>query len=206
MSTIKVAPKLHHIALKTDQFQEMCEFYRSLLHFQPTLEIDQVVGFYTFDLVHHRLVIFHDPLLSSEPARKTGMHHVAFSYDTVDDFLHVYKELRSKDIYPFVAVDHGPNTAFYYYDPDYNVIELEIDNYADEPQKALDFMANLNRNPELFTSDPSVMFMAINTEAYLQAWESGATQKELHERSYQGEFVEGAQIQPLPEGFNPAEG
>lgn len=200
---LAITPKLHHIALKTNQFNEMCDFYRSLLNFRPTLEVEQVVGFYTFDLVHHRLVIFNDPSLSSEVPASKGMHHIAFAYDTVDDLMRVYQNFKRNNIHPFIAVNHGPNTAFYYQDPDCNIIELEIDNFA--PQKGLEFMSKMQHNPDLFISDPKIMFMPINPETYLKAWQSGATQAELHERSYAGEFVEGAQNQPLPPSFNPAE-
>lgn len=200
---VAVAPKLHHIALKTNQFNKMCDFYRSLLNFRPTLEVEQVVGFYTFDLTHHRLVIFNDPSLSSEVPPSKGMHHVAFAYDTVDDLMCVYERLKDKSILPFIAVNHGPNTAYYYHDPDNNIIELEIDNFESDLQKGLDFMSEIQLNPAILFSKPEVMFMPINPETYLTAWQAGATQAELHERSYAGEFIEGAQDQPLPPGFDP---
>jgi hypothetical protein len=161
-ASLPVVPKLHHIALKTNQFNEMCNFYRSLLNFRPTLEVDQAMAFYTFDLVHHRLVILNDPSLS-----------------------------------------HGPNTAFYYYDPDKNIIELEIDNFGPDLEKGLEFMSEINCDPTILFSKPEVMFMPINPETYLKAWKAGATQAELHKRSYSGEFVEGSQNQPLPPGFAP---
>lgn len=196
-------PRLHHIAFKTNHFNEMCHFYQSLLHFQPTLEVEQVVGFYTFDLVHHRLVIFNDPSLISGETGSTGMHHVAFAYDKVDELIDVYERLKHQNIFPFIAVNHGPNTAFYYYDPDNNIIELEIDNFATDPDKGLEFMADINRHPEILFSHPDVMFMPINPKSYVKAWKEGATQSELHQRSYEGEFVKDAQNQPLPPSFDP---
>jgi catechol 2,3-dioxygenase-like lactoylglutathione lyase family enzyme len=178
-----IAPTcLHHIGLRTAHFQQMQEFYLTVLGVHPTFEVQGLVSFSTFDQAHHRLAIFYNPSSTESVPPAVGMHHVAFAYDSIDNLMRVYQRLKRKGILPHRAMNHGPNTSFYYQDPDRNSIELQVDNVGPDPDKRLEFLRALHSNPA---------GMPINPERYLAAWQAGATQKELHERSYAGEFVEG---------------
>lgn len=176
--------QLHHIGLKTARFEEMRAFYRTFLGVHPVLEIDGFGGFYTFDLAHHRLAIFHDPTCTEQVPTSVGMHHVAFLY-SLDDLMRVYQRLKHKDILPFMGTNHSSNTSFYYRDPDNNTLELLVDNYGPDLRKGQEALRAFQTS-----SNPPVVM--INPETYLAAWQAGATLTELHERSYAGEFAEGA--------------
>lgn len=176
--------QLHHIGLKTARFLEMREFYRTFLGVQAVLEVEGIVGFYTFDLAHHRLAIFHDPSCTEQVSTSAGMHHIAFIY-SLDDLMRVYQRLKHKGLLPFMVMNHGPNTAFYYHDPDNNTLELQIDNYGPDLRTGLETMRALQ-------ASPNPLGVMVNPETFLAAWQAGATLTELHERSYASEFAEGA--------------
>jgi hypothetical protein len=78
--------QLHHIGLKTARFEEMRAFYHTFLDVHPVLEVDGFGGFYTFDLAHHRLALFDDPICTEQVPTSAGMHHVAFLY-SLDDLI-----------------------------------------------------------------------------------------------------------------------
>ena len=59
-----------------------------------------------------------------------GLHHVAFTFESMQGFLDNYVRLRDRGIRPFFCVNHGPTTSMYYRDPDGNRVELQIDNFA----------------------------------------------------------------------------
>jgi len=181
--------QLHHIGFKTARLLEMREFYRTFLGVHPVLEVEGIAGFYTFDLAHHRLVLFHDPTCTEQVSTCAGMHHVAFLY-SLDDLMRVYQRLKHKGLLPFRAMNHGPNTSFYYRDPDTNTLELQIDNYGPDLRKGLEALQALQTSSNPF----GVM---VNPETFLAAWQAGATLTELHERSYAGEFAEGAAPFPI---------
>ncbi len=181
--------QLHHIAFKTARILEMREFYRTFLGVHLVLEVEGIAGFYTFDLAHHRLALFHDPTCTEQVRTCAGMHHVAFIY-SLDDLMRVYQRLKHKGLLPFMAMNHGPNTSFYYRDPDNNTLELQIDNYGPDLRKGLEAMHALQTS-----SNP--LGVMVNPETFLAAWQEGATLTELHERSYAGEFAEGAEASEL---------
>src|SRR5215469_8956741 len=178
--------QLHHIGFKTARFLEMREFYRTFLGVHPVLEVEGIAGFYTFDLAHHRLVLFHDPTCTEQVQASAGMHHVAFLY-SLDDLMRVYQRVKRKGLLPFMVMNHGPNTSFYYRDPDTNTVELQIDNYGPDLRKGLEAMQALQTSSHPFR-------VMVNPETFLAAWQAGATLTELHERSYAGEFAEGAAL------------
>jgi catechol 2,3-dioxygenase-like lactoylglutathione lyase family enzyme len=173
-----IAPaQLHHIAFRTAGGEQMRAFYLSFLGVHPTLEVEGFAGFYTFDLAHHRLVLFSNPSSMEAASNKTGMHHVAFEHDSVDDLMRVYQRLKRKGILPQFAMNHGPTVSFYYQDPDRNVIELQIDNFGPDPRKSLEVMYALQ-------SSPNPLGVILNPETYLAAWQAGATLAQLHQRPY----------------------
>ncbi|WP_240913333.1 MULTISPECIES: VOC family protein [Paenibacillus] len=184
--------QLHHIGFKTARFLEMRAFYRTFLGVTPSLEVEGIGGFYTFDLAHHRLVLFHDPACIEQVPASAGMHHVAFIY-SIDDLMRTYQRLKHKGLLPYMAMNHGPNTSFYYRDPDNNALELQVDNYGPDLLKGLEAMRALQQ-----CSNPvEALGVMVNPETFLKAWQEGATLTELHERSYAGEFAEGTPSIPI---------
>src|SRR5260370_9935023 len=71
-----IAPaRLHHIAFRTARFQEMREFYLTFLGVHPTLDFEGFAFFSTFDLAHHRLVLFHNPSSPASAPQSPAMPH-----------------------------------------------------------------------------------------------------------------------------------
>lgn len=199
------APKIHHIALKTNNFEEMQIFYKSILNFEPTLEVNDNFGFYTFDLTHHRLVIFNDESLKNNDIHTVGTHHMAYAYDSLDDLMKAYEKLENEGIKPFTVIHHGPNLAYYYTDPDNNIIELEIDVYSENQQKGLDFMKDIQNNPEKLLNNFSLMYVPINPKEFHKTWKSEQyNPNKLIKEAYAGKFKDGTENDVLPEGFNPS--
>ena len=176
--------RLHHINLKAVKFDEMREFYTALIGIHPNAEVG-TFGWYTYDSANHRLALMHTPEFTTRVPGSAGMHHVAFEYDTLDDLMHTYLRLKRQEILPAVAMDHGMTTSFYYRDPDGNYIELQVDNFGLDPSKSTEFM-----HTAPFLANP--IGVPINPETYVAAWQEGANLTAMHERSYAGEFVEGA--------------
>ena len=65
------------------------------------------------------------------------------------------------------------------------MLELLVDHYGSDLRKGQEVLHAFQAS-----SYPPVVM--INPETYLAAWQAGATLMELHERSYVGEFAEGA--------------
>ena len=66
-----------------------------------------------------------------------------------------------------------------------NYVELQVDNWDAEAKGSTAFM----QTPE-FLANP--LGVPINLDRYTEAWRQGATLHDLHERSWAGEFAEGA--------------
>jgi catechol 2,3-dioxygenase-like lactoylglutathione lyase family enzyme len=179
-----VPARLHHINLKAFKFDEMREFYTALIGIHPNAEVG-TFGWYTYDSANHRLALMHTPEFTPRVPGGAGMHHVAFEYDSLDDLMRTYLRLKRLDILPALAMDHGMATSFYYRDPDGNYIELQVDNFGLDSAESTAFM-----HTPPFLANP--IGVPVNPESYVAAWQRGANLTEMHQRSYAGEFAEGA--------------
>jgi catechol 2,3-dioxygenase len=99
----------------------------------------------------------------------------------LDDLLTSYARLKRLGIEPVLAVDHGTTTAFYYFDPEHNVVELAADNFGDW-EKSTEFMRS---SPE-FAARPLGKFVA--RDAMIAARAAGLSVEEVHRRAYAGEY------------------
>ena len=91
------------------------------------------LSFVTYDDEHHRVAfIDFGPLAEREvggsdlryrPTDQPGLHHVAFTFEAMGEFVDNYVRLRDAGIRPFFCVNHGPTTSMYYRDPDGNRVE-----------------------------------------------------------------------------------
>ncbi|HWZ20146.1 MAG TPA: VOC family protein [Ktedonobacteraceae bacterium] len=179
-----IPARLHHVNLKAYHFEEMRAFYTALIGIHPVAEVGEF-GWYTFDTANHRLALMHLPNFTERVEASAGMHHMAFEYDSLDDLMRTYQRLKKIGVLPAAFLDHGMTTSFYYRDPDGNYIELQVDNFGLDPAVSTAFM-----HTPAFLANP--IGVPINPESYVAAWQQGASLWELHERSYAGEFVEGA--------------
>lgn len=120
--------KLAHVVLRTSRFGEMLSWYKIVLNATPAFESSSI-AFLAYDDEHHRIAFIHVPGLADQPDGIAGVHHVAFTYDSLSCLLENYARLRDLGILPAWPVNHGPTTSLYYVDPDGNQLEFQVDNY-----------------------------------------------------------------------------
>ncbi|MDT2007395.1 hypothetical protein FXW78_28040 [Rhodococcus opacus] len=105
-----------------------------------------------------------------------GMHHTAYTFDTLDDLLDRYDSLKEKGIEPKVPIQHGVTTSLYYQDPDGNFVELQIDNFT-TPDEATAYM----NGPEYANNPVGVSFVP---ELMRQALVQGTPVSEITTHSW----------------------
>lgn len=136
-SQIKSPMKLAHVVFRTSRFAEMVAWYKQVLNATPAFESDSI-AFLAYDDEHHRIAFINVPGLAEQPAGQAGVHHVAFTYESLQTLLDNYERLKEMGVEPIWPVNHGPTTSLYYADPDGNQLEFQIDNY-DSVEEAGEF-------------------------------------------------------------------
>lgn len=121
--------KLAHFVVRTSRYKEVVDFYKLVFSATASFE-NEVLAFLTFDEEHHRIAVLHVPGLADQPDGVTGVHHVAFTYESLGDLMGNYERLKSIGIRPVYVINHGPTTSLYYEDPDRNQLEFQVENYA----------------------------------------------------------------------------
>jgi catechol 2,3-dioxygenase-like lactoylglutathione lyase family enzyme len=169
-------PKFAHVVFQTGQPREMRDWYCAVLDGHVVYQ-DDALCFITFDEEHHRVALLSPPIPLERKSPATACaHHVAYTFDTLDDLLARYELLREKDIHPAVGIAHGVTTSLYYRDPDGNFVEMQIDNFA-EPDLATEYM----HGPEYAADSVGPAF---DPETMLTARRAGATVAELTARMW----------------------
>jgi len=192
---IIIHPKLQHYGLITANLDTMIDWYRKVLGMTinhrslvPARTQNRApfsaMAFVSNDEVNHRIVFFEVHRAVESDKRRGPLQHVAFAYETFDDLLGTYARLKDLGIQPGWAADHGVGTAFYYEDPDRNVVELNVSNYGDE----------WTATEHLKTSPP--MLAQVDPEKMMAARKAGASPWELHKRASAGEFAPATPYDP----------
>ena len=131
----KIAPrKLAHVVLRTREgrVQTVLDWYKKVLEGEAMYE-NPGIGFVTYDNEHHRIAVLALPGVGEHVDMTCGLHHVAFTYENLHDLMHTYNRLKNEHgIRPQYCINHGPTTSMYYFDPDKNQIELQVDNVPEE--------------------------------------------------------------------------
>jgi len=145
-----IRPTLHHINIKTTRLQEMIDWYGVVVGARVNFQFPHG-AFLTNDAASHRIAMLAVPGLSEDPEKiaHSGMHHVAFEYESFGDLMSSYERMKALGIEPQACLDHGITTSLYYSDPDRNMVELQFDNF-DDWAKSSEWM----RTSEEFASDP----------------------------------------------------
>lgn len=196
-----IHPKLHHCGLITGNLERSLTWYRTVLGMRPVHQSDHPAGetspdephlraaFVSNDEMSHRIAIIEIPGLVQDPqatqqsrAKYPRVQHIAFEYQTLDDLLGTYVRLRDRGIVPVYPVDEGPQTAFYYLDPDHNAVELNVNNYTDR-WAAIEHMQTI----EEFSKRP--LGVEIEPDKMVEARLAGATPWDVHKRAWTGEFA-----------------
>ncbi|MFJ5780156.1 VOC family protein [Streptomyces sp. NPDC093094] len=173
---MSASPKFAHVVFQTAQPQQMRDWYCTVLD-GHVVYTDDALSFITFDEEHHRVALIHPPAqLKRKTPDTAAMHHVAYTFDSIDDLLDRYVLLRDKGVLPAVCIAHGVTTSMYYRDPDGNFVEMQIDRYA-EPDDATAYM----KGPEYAADSVGPSF---DPEAMLEARRGGATTEELSDRAW----------------------
>lgn len=164
-TAIKSPMKLAHVVFRTSRFAEMLAWYKTVFNATPAFESDSI-AFLAYDDEHHRIAFIHVPGLAEQPAGQAGVHHVAFTYESLEVLLDNYERLKAIGVEPQWPVNHGPTTSLYYADPDGNQLEFQVDNY-DSVEEAGEFFFT-----EAFTTNPiGVDFDPAQLRERLQAGE-----------------------------------
>jgi catechol-2,3-dioxygenase len=146
---MSATPKFAHVVFQTSQPKQMSDWYCTVLDGHVVYE-DDGLAFITFDEEHHRVALLKVPVpLERKTPATAAMHHVAYTFGTIDDLLDRYVLLRDQGIGPAVCIAHGVTTSMYYRDPDGNMVEMQIDRFAD-PDDATRYM----RGPEYAARSP----------------------------------------------------
>jgi catechol 2,3-dioxygenase len=188
---ITVHPKLQHYGLTTANLDAMIDWYRKVLgmtvNYRSAVPAEgphrspfSAIAFASNDELHHRISFFEVPGLSLDPekSRHARVQHVAFEYETLDDLLGTYVRLKNLGILPVWAADQAFQTAFYYQDPDQNILEFNVDNFED-----------VWTATEQLKTLPSRMLVYVDPEKMIAARRADASPWEVHERAFAGEFA-----------------
>lgn len=169
--------KLSHAVLRTARLKEMKEWYLTVLNAQVLYQ-NEFLAFMTYDEEHHRLALIAVPGLVNKPKQSAGLDHLAFFYATFGEWITTYERLKSVGIVPRVPIHHGLSLSLYYRDPDYNGVELSIDNV--EKSQWHDWMRNrLQENPIGASFDPDEL---------ARKYHAGVTEAELRRFAPSGQF------------------
>ena len=164
--------KLAHFVLRTSRFAEILAWYKLVFNATPAFEGPDI-AFLAYDDEHHRIAFLNMPGLAPQPGGIAGVHHVAFTYDSLTTLLENYARLRDLGITPAWPVNHGPTTSLYYVDPDGNQLEFQVDNY-DTVEAAGEFFFTeaFAQNPIGVDFDPEALLARLRAgedEASLKA-------------------------------------
>ncbi|GKZ39889.1 hypothetical protein AbraIFM66950_001486 [Aspergillus brasiliensis] len=164
---------LAHVVFRTADIKIMVEFWSRFLGAERVFEND-FIAFLRYDDEHHRVAIINDVSTSPRSATAAGLHHVAFTYNTLQSLLKAWELRERLGIKPTWCVNHGPTTSIYYKDPDGNAIETQVDNF-DTVEEANEFMGS-----KLFEENP--IGTDIDPNELLRQLEAGAAEKPLKRR------------------------
>ena len=123
-----------HVVYRTRKFEQMIEWYRAVFDCKVQYQ-NPVLAFLTYDDEHHRVALINlnavKPQADESERRGTiGVDHVAYTYDSVDDLIENYAQLKDKGILPYWCIHHGVTMSMYYADPDGNQMELQVDSFT----------------------------------------------------------------------------
>ena len=118
--------KLAHVVLQTSRFRETRQWYMTVLGAEVAFENDDVV-FLRYDDEHHRIGIINARDALPLDKRASGVEHISFTYDKLDELLGTYLRLKKVGIEPYWPIIHGPTVSLYYRDPNGVKVELQYD-------------------------------------------------------------------------------
>jgi catechol 2,3-dioxygenase-like lactoylglutathione lyase family enzyme len=117
-----IRPTLNHLNLKTTRLKEMIDWYAAVtggkIIFQSgesTKDNPIQIAFMSNDSAPFRIAFMGLPGLREDPEQffHSGLHHMAFEYDSFDDLMSSFARLKQLGIEPIVCVQHGVTTSLF---------------------------------------------------------------------------------------------
>lgn len=110
---------LYHVGLHAKDPAQMAAFYRDVIGLQIVSRVDDPLARMVFlssrpDEEAHEIVFISNPELA----------HVAFKVETLADLRTFYQHIVEMDLPIKMAFNHGASLAFYFHDPEGNLIEI----------------------------------------------------------------------------------
>jgi catechol-2,3-dioxygenase len=123
-----------HVVYRTRQFDKMIQWYRDVFDCKVQYQ-NPILAFLTYDDEHHRVALVNLAAVkpqADEGERRgvIGVDHVAYTYDSVEDLVENYAQLKEKGILPYWCIHHGVTMSMYYADPDGNQMEMQVDAFT----------------------------------------------------------------------------
>ena len=165
--------KLAHVVLQTNNIDELREWWSHVLGAKVQYE-NEVLCFMTYDEEHHRLALAKLGEYKPHDPETAGVHHMAFTFESLDALLTQYEELRQRGIEPWWTINHGPTLSFYYRDPDGNQVEMQVDVFATAEE------GNAYFNGPNFAANP--IGVDVNPDELLARHRAGEPDEELLRR------------------------
>ena len=157
-TSLVVPAKLAHVVLRAKHWSEMLAWYRTVFHMRTSFEAP-VIAFLTYDEEHHRIAFLNTAHLPAPDQMRTGVDHIAFTYESLGDLLSTWKRLKAEGITPFWCINHGPTTSMYFRDPDGNELELQADNFLTMEEATAWFSSTaFAENPIGQDFDPELLY------------------------------------------------
>lgn len=151
--------KLAHFVLATHRFEELIQWYTTLLDAKVRFN-NGVLAFLSYDDEHHRLALANQVALGEPPrdAPNGTLEHVAFTYASLGDLLENYARVKPLGFKPYWCINHGITMSMYFGDPEGNQVEFQVDVF-DDPEEANGFLMGplFERNPIGVEYDPDEM-------------------------------------------------
>lgn len=173
-----ISPKsIGHFGLRTtpEKFDAMVQWHKDFFGGSIVLKND-IAAMLTFDDEHHRLVIIQDSghIKTENKRAATGIYHIAFTLASLADLATSYEQKKARNILPHWPINHGMSTSMYYFDPDGNEFEMQVDNF-DTAAEAHEFMAT----PE-YAQNPIGVDMVVDD--FIQRVMSGEDERSIKKR------------------------
>ena len=124
---VKLA-KFAHFVLRAKDLNKSVAWYKTVLGLDVQHKNPMLV-FMTYDDEHHRLAIVQAQNKDEAPKGTAGVDHVAYTLDSLEDLLVLYKRLKGEGILPVWPINHGLTTSLYYEDPDGIRVEFQVENF-----------------------------------------------------------------------------
>lgn len=162
-----------HVVYRTRKFDEMIRWYETVFDAKVRHQ-NPVLAFLSYDDEHHRIALInmavvHPDAPAPAPRAEVGVDHVAYTYDSVEDLVENYAQLKEKGIVPYWCVHHGVTMSMYYGDPDGNQMELQVDAF-----ESMDDADAFMRGPHFATNPIGVEYDPEEVLAKIRAGTPGS--------------------------------